>query len=81
MRLEKGIKGIETNISRQEVTLTYDADKTTPEKLIKGFEKSDTLRQRRQTITNNRQFATRNKIAVRMDRKDATRNKENAKIS
>lgn len=39
MRFEKGIKGIETNISRQEVTLTYDADKTTPEKLMKGFEK------------------------------------------
>lgn len=39
MRFEKGIKAIETNISRQEVTLTYDADKTTPEKLIKGFEK------------------------------------------
>lgn len=39
MRFEKGIKSIETNISRQEVTLTYDADKTTPEKLIKGFEK------------------------------------------
>ena len=39
MRFEKGIKSIETNISRQEVTLTYDADKTTPEKLMKGFEK------------------------------------------
>lgn len=39
MRFEKGIKAIETDISRQEVTLTYDADKTTPEKLIKGFEK------------------------------------------
>lgn len=39
MRFEKGIKGIGTNISRQEVTLTYDADKTTPEKLMKGFEK------------------------------------------
>lgn len=39
MRFEKGIKAIETNISRQEVTLTYDADKTTPEKLMKGFEK------------------------------------------
>lgn len=40
MRFEKGIKAIETNISRQEVTLTYDADKTTPEKLMKGFEKT-----------------------------------------
>lgn len=39
MRFEKGIKAIDTNISRQEVTLTYDADKTTPEKLMKGFEK------------------------------------------
>lgn len=39
MRFEKGIKAIETDISRQEVTLTYDADKTTPEKLMKGFEK------------------------------------------
>lgn len=39
MRFEKGIKGIETNIEKQAVTLKYDADKTTVEKLLKGFEK------------------------------------------
>lgn len=39
MRFEKGIKAIETNVEKQEVTLTYDAEKTTPEKLLKGFTK------------------------------------------
>lgn len=39
MRFEKGIKRIETNIGEQTVTLTYDADKTTADKLLKGFEK------------------------------------------
>lgn len=40
MRFEKGIKAIETNVKEQTVKLTYDADKTTVEKLLKGFEKS-----------------------------------------
>lgn len=39
MRFEKGIKRIETNIGEQTVTLTYDANKTTVDKLLKGFEK------------------------------------------
>jgi len=39
MRFEKGIKAIETNVEEQTVKLTYDADKTTVEKLLKGFEK------------------------------------------
>lgn len=66
MRLEKGIKGIETNISRQEVTLTYDADKTTPEKLIKGFEKigytatEKTDDNKQQTICNKKQNCCKN---------------------
>ena len=39
LRFEKGVKKIETNIEKQTVTITYDADKTTVEKLLKGFEK------------------------------------------
>lgn len=39
MKFEKGIKKIETNIERQEVVITYDAEKTTPEKLVKAFSK------------------------------------------
>ncbi len=39
IRFEKGVKKIETDVEHQTVTITYDADKTTVEKLIKGFEK------------------------------------------
>ena len=39
LRFEKGVKKIETSIEAQTVTVTYDADKTTPEQLRKGFEK------------------------------------------
>ena len=39
LRFEKGVKKIETNIEKQTVTITYDADKTTVEQLLKGFEK------------------------------------------
>ena len=39
LRFEKGVKKIETNIEKQQVTVTYDADKTNPESIIKGFEK------------------------------------------
>ena len=39
LRFEKGIKAIETSVPNQTVTVKYDADKTTPEKLQKGFEK------------------------------------------
>lgn len=41
LRFEKGIKRIETNIEQQAVTITYDADKTTPEAIIAGFKKID----------------------------------------
>lgn len=41
LRFEKGVKKIETNIGKQQVTITYDADKTTTEQLIKSFEKFD----------------------------------------
>lgn len=39
IRFEKGVKTIETNVGEQTVKITYDADKTTPEKLQKGFKK------------------------------------------
>ncbi len=39
LRFEKGIKSIETSVPNQTVTVQYNADKTTPEKLQKGFEK------------------------------------------
>lgn len=39
LRFEKGVKNIETNIEEQRVTITYDADKTNPESLIKAFDK------------------------------------------
>lgn len=39
LRFEKGIKKIETNVEKQAVTVTYDADKTTPEAIIAGFKK------------------------------------------
>ena len=39
IRFEKGIKKIVTDVEHQTVTLTYDADKTTVENIIKGFEK------------------------------------------
>ncbi|MBQ9356249.1 MAG: heavy-metal-associated domain-containing protein [Prevotella sp.] len=37
LRFERGVKKIETNIPQQCVTITYDAEKTTPEKLIESF--------------------------------------------
>lgn len=39
IRFEKGVKKIETSVPDQTVTITYDADKTTVERIIKGFEK------------------------------------------
>ena len=39
IRFEKGIKKIVTDVEHQTVTITYDADKTTVEDIIKGFEK------------------------------------------
>ncbi len=39
LRFEKGVKKIETCIPDQTVTIEYDADKTTPEKLINAFQR------------------------------------------
>ena len=39
IRFEKGVKNIETNLADQRVTVTYDADKTNPEKIEKAFSK------------------------------------------
>ncbi|MBQ8457982.1 MAG: cation transporter [Prevotella sp.] len=39
LRFEKGIKSIETDVNGQKVTITYDAEKTTPEKIIQSFQK------------------------------------------
>ena len=39
LRFEKGVKKIITNIPEQTVTIEYDADKTSVEKLIKAFPK------------------------------------------
>lgn len=39
LKFEKGVKKIETNVDEQKVYVTYDADKTSVEKLQKGFEK------------------------------------------
>ncbi len=39
VRFVKGVKQIETNVEKQTVTIQYDADKTTPEKIQEGFKK------------------------------------------
>ena len=39
LRFEKGVKTIECNIDAQRVTITYDADKTNAEAIIKSFGK------------------------------------------
>ena len=39
IRFEKGIMSIKTNLDDKTVTIEYDADKTTVEDIIKGFEK------------------------------------------
>ena len=39
IRFEKGIKEIETNLKDKTVTIKYDADKTTVDKIIVGFSK------------------------------------------
>lgn len=38
---EKGLKEVETDIKKRTVTITYDAEKTSVEKLKQGFEKFD----------------------------------------
>lgn len=39
LRFEKGVKTIECNIPDQRVTITFDAEKTTAENIIKSFGK------------------------------------------
>ena len=39
LRFEKGVKKIETNIEKQQVRVTFDADKTTTDKLQAAFGK------------------------------------------
>ena len=39
LRFEKGVKKIETDIDHQTVSVTYDADKTSVDRLLKGFTK------------------------------------------
>lgn len=39
IRFEKGVKKIETSVKEQRVSLTYDPDKTTPDKLIAALAK------------------------------------------
>ena len=36
---EKGVTGLKCDLEQQTVEITYKTDKTTPEKLIKGFQK------------------------------------------
>ena len=39
IRFEKGVKNIETSLADKTVTVTYDADKTSVEKIIQSFGK------------------------------------------
>ena len=39
IRFEKGIKDIETDLDEKTVTIKYDADKTTVDNIITGFQK------------------------------------------
>ena len=39
LRFEKGVKQIECSIEEQRVTITYDADKTSTDKIIQSFGK------------------------------------------
>lgn len=39
LRFEKGITKIQTDLKKQRVTISYDADKTTPAALIQSFDK------------------------------------------
>ena len=39
LRFEKGIKDIETDITTQEIKITYDADNTSPEAFVKALAK------------------------------------------
>lgn len=39
LRYEKGVKDIQTSLEDQKITVQYDADKTSPEKLEKALDK------------------------------------------
>ena len=39
LRFEKGVKEITTSVDNHTVTVKYDADKTTPDKIQQGFKK------------------------------------------
>lgn len=39
LRFEKGVKEIKTDVPTRLVIIKYDAEKTTPEKLVKSFKK------------------------------------------
>ena len=41
LRFEKGVKKIVTSVPDQTITITFDADKTSVENIIKAFEKID----------------------------------------
>lgn len=41
MKFEKGLKNIATELKKQQVTITYDAEKTNVKKLQEGFKKFD----------------------------------------
>lgn len=41
VRFAKGVKKIETSVPNQQVTITYDADKTTPAKIADAFAEID----------------------------------------
>lgn len=41
IRFERGVKAIEPNVPERTVAITYDADKTTVEKIAKAFGKFD----------------------------------------
>ncbi|MBQ8152746.1 MAG: cation transporter [Prevotella sp.] len=39
VRFVKGVKEIQTDVEKQTITITYDADKTSPEQIIEGFKR------------------------------------------
>lgn len=39
LRFEKGVKEIKTDVPTRQVIIKYDAEKTTPDKLVKSFKK------------------------------------------
>ena len=58
IRFEKGVKSIKTNLEDKTVTIEYDADKTTVEDIIKGFEK---IKYEAKEVKSNKQNKTNKK--------------------